>query len=64
MEPPDVISSQLNLADPAHGGAPATTAGEVEPAVNLLNVLDHQLFLGFHLEVLADPTAPAEKVRG
>ena len=55
------------MTDPADCRPPpttGTTGGEEEPAVNLLNVLEHQLLAGFQPEVPADLAAPGEEVGG
>ena len=63
---PQGISGPLHLCltDPARGKAEAINAGEEEPAVNLADVLDHQLLLGFHLKLWTELAAPAEQVSG
>ena len=60
---PEVIFSPLDLTDAA-GGCPTTAAGEVELTMNLPDVTEYQLFLGFHTEVLTELAAPAEEVGG
>ena len=64
---PDLLSSPLHITDPADCRPPTTTGitgGEEEPAVNLPDVLEHQLLAGFQPEVPADLTAPGEEVGG
>ena len=64
---PDLLSSPLHITDPADCRPPTTTGitgGEEEPAVNLPDVLEHQLLAGFQPEVPAELTAPAEEVGG
>ena len=61
---PEVFSSPLHLTDTAGGRGPTTAVGEEEPTVNLSDMLEHQLLLGFHPEVPTELTAPADKIGG
>ena len=61
---PEVLASPFKLTDAADSRGPTIAVGEEERTVNLVDVLEHQLLLGFQPEVPAELAAPAEEVGG